>query len=160
MATEHIVFKGKCKWFRPNAINNWGKWSHQLYLDGAELERFRNLGLKNKLSNDEDGWYTTFSRPNQKEVISKYGERRVIAFNAPQVIDKDGQPCQHVQVGNGSDISTTIEVYTYTFAGKPGKACRWLSSRIDNLIPFVNEERTPEEAKAVAALVKEPAHTW
>lgn len=149
--TDYVNFQGKARWFKPQQPNQWNKWSHDLILTPESLETFRELqisqkdvdkltgkevtisGILNKLKKDEDGYYTTFSRPASKEYKGK-----IRGFEPPIVLQADGKtPLIGVLVGNGSDITTTCECYTYPAPGGGyGRALRWYSSRIDNLVPF------------------------
>lgn len=162
---EYIFLQGKVKWFRQNAPDQKydpPRWNHVMYPNDESLEKIRKLqseGVKNVVKMDDDGSYLTLARPCYKDYIDKgTGGKKRMTFDAPPVLDANGIPCQNVLVGNGSDVTTKMEVYTHT---KPGggkaKAMRWESSRIDNLIPF---EKTgdflPKEELAIKNLDKQP----
>jgi hypothetical protein len=165
MVIEYVFLSGKTKWFRPHMPNQWHKYEHQLYLSGEELEKFRKLqestantqGVKNQLKKDEDGYYVRLTRPASKEIKGK-----VVGFNPPLVYMADGvTPLVGVMVGNDSDVTTKLEKYRYPIpaqSGKYGIALRWLSTRVDNLVPFDGNNTTlPEhESYASAGLKEQP----
>lgn len=165
MVTEYVYLSGKTKWFRPHAPNQYHKYEHILYLNGEELEKFRKLqdstpqvqGIKNTLKKDDDGYYVRLTRPASKEIKGK-----IVGFNPPLVYMADGTtPLVGVNVGNGSDVTTKLEKYRYPIpaqSGKYGTALRWLSSRIDTLVPFDgNRGQIPEhEEYATAGLKDQP----
>lgn len=146
--SKFLFLKGKTKWFRPHQPDQWNKWKHVLYPDPESLELIRELmtskegvqGIKNILKKDEDGYCLTISRDASKMI-----KGRVVGFTPPEVLDgsktlEDGSnpPLKNELVGNGSDIVTKIEYYTYKLIGSEGRgsAIRWISSRVDNLVPF------------------------
>ena len=164
MANEYVFLKGKTKWFRANQPDSYGNWKHQLWLDGPSLEKFRELqttksgvqGIKNVLQKDDDGYYVTIRRPQQKLIRGK-----VVGFAPPEVLDgsktlPDGTnpPLRDVIVGNGSDIVTKIEVYSHPIpGGGRAKAVRWMSSRIDNLVPYEGrKDFTEDEERLVKGI--------
>jgi len=151
--TRIYFIQGKCKWFRNKTVNQWDKYSHQLYPDQKGMEILRELqaeGMKNVIKKDDDGWYINFGRPVVKETAS--GKK--IGFEPPEVFDKDGVPFDGL-VGNGSDITTKIEVYPYDFKGNKGIGVRWVSSRVDNLVPYEMDRDASEETKDAARGLKD-----
>lgn len=155
---EIVYLKGKAKWahrlFQPDLEFN--KWSTVLYPDKESLEKIRDLqaeGVKNVLKKDDDGYYTTFSRPTQKLMKGK-----VVAFTPPVVTDKDGQPFTD-PIGNGSDITIKLEVYQHgTPGGGKAKAARLMAVRVDNHVPFEQErDFTDEQMGLVSGLNEQPA---
>jgi len=162
--TEFVYLQGKTKWFRHSAPNQWGNWSHELYLDTPSLEKFRSLqestegvsGIKNQLRKDDDGYFVTLRRPAEKQL--RTGQKR--GFAPPEVFMADGvTPLRGVLVGNGSDVTTKIEVYQHFVPGGSGKAkaIRWLSSKIDNLVPFENtRDANEDEQRSAKGLADQP----
>jgi len=168
MANVNFVYlQGKTKWFRHSAPNKFGNWSHDLYLDPTSLEKWKELqensedvqGIKNRLKRDEDGDFVTLRRPVEKQM--RTGKK--VGFAPPEVFMADGvTPLRGVLVGNTSDITTKLEVYQHFIPGtkdKKAKAIRWLSSKVDNLVPFENtgEDLTENEQRASKGLDKQPA---
>jgi hypothetical protein len=162
MATKYVFIQGKAKWFKAQTPNKFGNWSHDIYLNDASLKQIQELketkgeteGIKNILKKDDDGYFMTFNRPQQKMVRGK-----VVGFAAPEVLDKENKRMYDVLVGNGSDITSKLEYYTYNKpagAGK-GSAVRWASTRVDNLIPFETQrDFTEEQQAAVRGLEQQP----
>ena len=158
--SEYIYVQGKVKWFRHEKADlEFRKWSHDMYLNPESLEKIKALkerGLKNVIKKDDDGYYTRFSRPTDKLIRGK-----VIGFAPPDIFMSDGvTPMRNVNVGNGSDVTTKLEIYEHrTPSGGKSVAARWVSSRIDNLVPFDGRKGdfTDEEALAAEGLDEQPA---
>lgn len=155
--TQYINFSGKAKWVRVFAPNQYDKWSLDLYLKREDIDRYRDLKTKNKIKKDEEGEYITMSRPIK--VIRKGKDIPVLP---PTVTDKDGTPIVNTNIGNGSDVTVTLEYYSYKPPGKtiPEYACRLLAVRVDNLIPFATDSYNETELRATAELKKTPPPTW
>lgn len=154
--TEFVYIQGKVSWFRPKIPNKWNKWSVQIHPNEKGLEIIRDLqaqGAKNQLKKDDDGYYASFSRPVTKETSTG----RILSFKPVEVFDKDGNPFDG-NVGNGSDATIKLEVYPHaTPGGGKAKAIRWVSARIDNLIPFEKDrDLNAEEKDAAEGLDKQP----
>lgn len=154
--TEFKYLQGKVAWFRSDVPNNWNKYSCQLHPDAKSLEIIRELqarGLKNTLKKDEDGYFINVSRPVTKE----FSSGKIITFTPVEVFDKEGVPF-HGSVGNGSDATLKIEVYEHsTPGGGKAVAARWVSARIDNLVPFnPGTDMTAGEAEAHKGLGEQP----
>jgi hypothetical protein len=154
--SEYIFIQGKVKWFRHKVPNKWNKWSVQIHPNDAGLEKIRELqgeGVKNTLKKDEDGYYASFSRPVTKETSTG----KILSFKPVEVFDIDGNPFDG-NVGNDSDATLKLEVYSHaTPGGGKAKAVRWVSARIDNLVPFEKDRDLNEEEKAAAeGLDKQP----
>lgn len=176
-ATEYVEFQGKARWFKPQAPNQWGRWSHELILTPDSLEKFRELqlstkwtnkegkevtvnGILNKLKKDEDGYFTSFSRPVNKEIKGK-----LRGYEPPKVFQADGKtPLFGIMVGNGSDITTCCEMYTYNVPGgngSRGRALRWFSTRVDNLVPFeMDRDFEDRDHQAVKYLARTQAEKY
>lgn len=155
--TEPQYFKGKIHWCRHLTPNEWGKWSHVLYLDEESLAKFRKLqteGVKNVLKKDDDGYSITLSRPTQVMFNNK-----IQGLQPPQMMLPDGSPLPATtRVGNGSDVTTKMHVYSHRVpGGGQAKAMRWEATRIDNLVPFDKEKDfPPEQAKQRSGLQEQP----
>src|SRR5258705_1439900 len=140
--TEFVYVKGKAKWFKhitPDEFRGKTTWKHTIYLDEQSLEKVRQLqseGVKNVLKKDDDGYYTSFSRPTKivwKD--KKTGEDKAMPLDSPVVRLKNSNAQYTGPVGNGSDIETKLEVYTH---GVPGggkaKTAKLLATRIETLV--------------------------
>jgi len=154
--TQFIFIQGKVSWFKNKTANFWNKYSVQIHPIPEDLEKIRELqgqGLKNLIKKDEDGYYVNLSRP----VSKTYQSGKILSFAPPEVFDKDGQP-YYGDVGNGSDATLKIEVYQHqTPGGGLAKAARWVSARIDNLVPYDRErDLTEEQKKSAEGLAEQP----
>lgn len=149
---EEVYLKGKAKWanrlFVPDI--EYKKWSLSLYPDAVSLETIRDLqaqGVKNVVKKDEDGYHVNLGRPTEKVMRGK-----VVAFSPPVVLDKDGAPFAG-PIGNGSDVTVKMEVYSHgTPGGGKAKAMRLSSVRVDNLVPFEKSDFTDEEQEQVEGM--------
>lgn len=154
--SEYIYIQGKVKWFRPKVPNKWNKWSVQIHPNDKGLEIIRELqsqGCKNQLKKDEDGYFANFSRPVTKETSTG----KILSFKPVEVFDRDGNPFDG-NVGNDSDVTLKLEVYSHaTPGGGKAKAIRWVSAKIDNLVPFESTRDLNEyEKEAAEGLDKQP----
>ena len=85
MATTEYVFEGKVKWCKvyPGQVNKWGRLTLNFYpKDTKTRTAIRDLGLRNGLNEDEDGFFYTFS----KKLDDKMHPHPII------VVDADGKP--------------------------------------------------------------------
>ena len=75
----------------------------------------------------------------------------------PEIVNADGSPLEGVAIGNGSDATMKLEVYSHgTPGGGRAKAARWAALRIDNLIPFNRDTDYPDQdRKAVSEGLRE-----
>lgn len=132
--TEYIILQGKCKWVKPVSPDKYGNWSMVLYPNQESYNKLLELkqrGLKSEIKKDEDGYNITLRRPQQKVYAGK-----VKGFAPPQIVGPDGNPFPAL-IGNGSDVTVKIEVFSYKApTGSTGIAARWLALRVDNLIPY------------------------
>lgn len=136
---EFVQIKGKVNWFKylkPEEYKGKETWSHVIYPDQESLDKIRDLqaqGMKNVLKKDEDGYHIKFSRPSKLMVRGEWKQ-----LEPPLVLATDGKTQITDPVGNGSDVTTKLEVYEHNVPGsaKKAKAARWLSSRVDNLVPI------------------------
>lgn len=164
-ATEYKFIKGKLSWVKTQTPNEWGKWTVTIHPEEKSLEIIRDLqgeGVKNVLKKDEDGYFTTFSRPTQMMIKGK-----VIGLAPPELLIPDGvddlgkprtKPLTGVLVGNGSDGVVKLEVYSHrTPGGGKAKAARLLSIMIHNLIPFeLKRDFSAGQQEAVDGLAEVP----
>lgn len=154
--SEYIYIKGKVSWFRPKIPDQWNNWSTQIHPDPESLEKIREIqaaGAKNQVKKDDDGYYTRIKRPVTKE--TKTG--KILSFKPVEVFDNEGKPYDG-PVGNGSDATLKIEVYTHgTPGGGEAKAMRWESARIDNLVPFnPDSDYNDDQKKGAEGLMSQP----
>jgi hypothetical protein len=149
-----VYLTGKAKWFKHNHANKFGDYSHDIYLTDdsrAKLEELKKGksgvdGVRNQIKHDEDGYYVSIRRPQSKTIRGK-----VVGFAPPEVLSRDGKSLANLLVGNGSDITTKCEYYSYKkpFGEGRGSAIRWNSTRVDNLVPFEPRRDFDEDQAAL-----------
>lgn len=154
MGTTTITFRGKALYCQPwpsqvdkeyedpDSVRG-GNWSTKLIVDDDNLKLFNALGAKAKTKRvDElkktegledyiDSKFLTFRRYEYVD----YGKGKE-ALGAPEV---SGVP-EGTAIGNLSDVSVTVDVYPYTYKGKPGVAIRWVSLHVDDLVEYKKPE--------------------
>lgn len=144
---EFIYIKGKVSWVRNITPNQWDKWSITVHPDAEGLEAIRDLqaqGIKNVIKKDEEGYYCAFSRPTSVTIRKGF----TTGVTPPEVVDADGNPMENTPIGNGSDGTVKLEIYSHpTPTGGRAKAARWAALRIDNLIPFNRDTDYPDPAR-------------
>lgn len=160
MATEYKYVQGKAKWAKLQQPDEWGKWKIVLYPNPESLEMIRDLqaqGIKNVIKKDEDGYYTTFSRPTSIQAKGK-----VVGLAPPEVLEADGKTVFKNLIGNGSDVTLKLEVYQHgTPGGGKAKAARLMSIRVDNLVPFeMKRDFDDNQKELVDGLDKQPAQLF
>lgn len=143
--SEDVYVKGKVSWVKAVTPNDWDKWTVTLHPDAESLEVIRELqadGIKNRMKKDDDGYFIQFSRPTTIEL--RKGVKTGVT--PPEVVDSNGAPLEGVAIGNGSDATVKLEVYSHpTPGGGRAKAARWAALRIDNLIPFNRDTDYPDQ---------------
>lgn len=160
MAAEFVDIHGKLMFLHALSFNKFEKWSVTIAPTAESLEVIRDLqaqGVKNVMKKDENNTYfISFNRDPTKLIRGK-----VVAFAAPKVVDKLGQPYTG-GVGRDSDVTVRLDVYQHgTPSGGKSKAARFDSIRIDNLVPYeIDRDLPPSEAEAVKDLVNAPAPLW
>jgi hypothetical protein len=149
MATKRINLTGVTEWCKPwpGQIDReyedpdngkGGNWNMVLVLDEPSIRLFSAIGAKTKL---KDGNKLTLRRYERASALGDLG--------APTVTGVDeGTP-----IGNGSTATVGIDVYDYEFKGRPGKALRWVSVHVDNLVVYQRPEDQARPAPAVAVPV-------
>ena len=165
--TKHISVKGKCKWAHVTRLNRYDAWSIELWPLPDDLEVIRDLqaqGLKNVLKKDEEGYNIRFKRDPKREIRLRTGELKTLIFAPPTVTMSDGSPLPSgSSIGNGSDVTVLLEVYTHgTPGGGKAVAARLEGVRVDNLIPFepARDYETDEERERAAEVAGQPEHRW
>ena len=154
--TNQVYIQGKVHWVHAVNTNKFGDWSFQIYPDTKSLEIIRDLqskGLKNVLKKDDDGYYIQFKRPVKIKVKGKDQP-----LNKPTIVDREGKPIDGVAIGNGSDATAKLSVYSHpTPSGGRAVAARWESMRIDNLVEFNRDTDFPKDVRGqVDGLEQQP----
>lgn len=159
---EEVFLKGIFKWtkhLRPDMTFPPGKWSTNIYLEGTELEKFREWqadGIKNNLKKDEDGWYAALNR--KCSIETKGG--KIVGLEPPFVFrEENGNKIPITDlVGNGS--TGIAKCILWEFNPTPqikGKALRWESLRIDNLVPYSPANDFPDQGESLKTYDKQEA---
>lgn len=156
--TEYHYLQGKIMWCKHTAPDPWGNWKVTLYPNEESKLKIAELkarGLRNVMKLDDDGENMTFRRPQQKMIRGK-----VVGLAPPEIVDKNGDKMRDILVGNGSDGTVKLEVYTFDppTGGPKGLAARWLSLRVDNLVPYdgVKKDFDETQQRAVSGLAEQP----
>lgn len=134
MATKYIDIKGRCKWakvWKPD--QKYKKYSIDLCPDAESKELLKTLGLQNKYKMVEGEEYITFRRDPNQSVFK--GDDRVPA-GAPQVLGVD----PNVDIGNGSDVTVRIAVYSYDNSYGKGTGSRLEKVMVNNLVEYKPNE--------------------
>lgn len=157
---EHIYLSGKCKWCRTQTPDEYFKWKITLWPDAESMVKVNKLkeeGIKNILKKDEDGYYITFNRPTS---VMRKG--KVVGMEPPIVLNKEGTAPLMELVGNGSDVTVKLEIYGGKVPTGMGsyKAARFLSVRVNNLVPFQRDSFNEGEQKAVKGLAEQPEQVF
>ena len=156
--SDHVYIQGKISWVKyvtPDPTYN--KWSCTIHPNDKGIEDIRELqtqGVKNQWKKDEDGYYIAFSRPSERKIKGK-----IIGMTPPVVLNSEGVPMDGVAIGNGSDGTLKLEIYSHpTPSGGKAKAARWASLKVDNLIPFNKDTDFPDPSMKdqVAGLDEQP----
>jgi len=160
--SDTVYIQGKVSWVKyvtPDPMYN--KWSLQVHPNAEGIETIRELqtqGVKNQFKKDEDGYYINFSRPTERKIKGK-----IIGMTPPVVLNSEGVPLDGVAIGNGSDGTVKLEIYSHpTPSGTKAKAARWAGLKIDNLVPFNKDTDFPDPAQKEQAegLDEQPQQIW
>lgn len=148
MATQYISFRGKAHYCKPYEAQidrgfedkdegTFANWNTGLILDDATLIAYKALGL-NQVKIKE-GNIVTFKR---QEFKKDYKTGELEALGAPRVTIPDGA-VEGAAIGNGSDISVSIEVYDYQYKNRPGRAARWNAVTVHELVEYAKPVAKP-----------------
>ena len=87
--TEWYFLTGKGSWVSPHKINQWGKYSMKLYPNAESLALLLQLqkdkGIKNKIEQDDDGWWVRLNRPSELKLRTG----KLVGMNPPEVNNRD-----------------------------------------------------------------------
>lgn len=164
MNSEDVLLKGKVSWVRMVQPNKYDKWSLTLHPDTESLNIIRDLqgdGVKNVVKKDDDGQYfLQISRPTTVEL--RKGVKQ--AVTPPIITHLDGRPMEGVAIGNGTDGTVIVEVYSHPVPNteKRAKAMRLSGLKIENLVPFEIKEDygNPQQSAQAVKLAAEPVQMW
>jgi hypothetical protein len=147
MATKRITLSGTTEWCKPWAFqidrefedpdnNRGGNYSMTLVLDEPSIRLFSALGAKAKL---KDGSKLTLRRYER----SPMGDLGPVEVSGVE---------EGTHIGNGSTATVDVDVYDYTFKGRPGKALRWVSVDVSELVVYVKPDDVARPAVGVPAV--------
>lgn len=110
---------GACRWAKvgngtPATFDEFkGKksWAISVELDKEGRKQVRELGLKLKLHEDNEGrFWVNFRRPFEKN----FG-KGVEQLSPPEVFDQEGRDYSKILIGNESNVTVKIQTYQTTF---------------------------------------------
>lgn len=107
-----------------------GVYSLDLYVEGAELEKLKKLGVK--INHSEDG---DFVKPKRKDSILKDGE--TIKLGPPPVVGPDGKTPFTENIGNGSKVAAMVTVTEF----KGTKSIKLSALQVIEHIPYEGLKR-------------------
>ena len=133
MSKAEFKFSGKAAWLGRKP-NKWGKYAFNFYpRTAADRKAVKDTGIKNKVQED-DG-----SKSGVEGLF--YVFRSDILF---PIISPDGAPVSDM-IGNGSDITVTLEVEQFNSPEHgPQARSRVQSVTIDNLVRYEKKETQAE----------------
>lgn len=139
MATRYVDLTGECKWakvWKPDS--KYDKYSLDLCPDEASRKIIDGLGLKSSFKTDAQTGkeYMSFRRdPNATVFVSK--DTRGPA-GAPKVLGID----QDVPIGNGSDVTVRLAVYSYDNKFGKGTGSRLEMVKVNKLVEYEAKSET------------------
>jgi len=139
-----VYLQGKILWAnsvfnKDTKFDEDGVWKATVALDDPSLDVLSNSGLRLQVKETEDGNVVNFRR---KCVSVFKGER--VTMDPIDVVDADGNKLTG-GIGNGSDVTVKVEVYTSKF----GMGHRLEAVRVDTLIPYEGENNEVVSADGV-----------
>jgi hypothetical protein len=142
MASKTVTLKGKVKWAYTTRLDNFGNYSIKLYPTEESLNLFHTLKLKNGVKEDEDGKFITLRRPPQKKIGKK-----IVDFGPPKVF-LGGEKFEEI-IGDGSDVTVDLEVYSYGDKGDnpygAGVGSRLEAITVDYVVPYVKKDGSSKD---------------
>lgn len=113
-----------------------GNWSTCLVVDDDTIKLFKATGTKAKVKRIEDFKKT----PDGFSVEDKFLTFRRYEKLSNQTIISDGVLVYGVDpgtfIGNGSDVTLEVEVYSTAYNDKPIVGMRWVSVTVDKLVRY------------------------
>ena len=146
MATEHYIFRGKAVYpmlVKPDNFHGVEFWKIGLKMDepSAALYKRSGLSLKKRTfeDNEELSPYIVFRR---NKIMKMKGKE--IELDPPHI---EGWDPSEVQLGNGSQVEITVEVYDTSYGNK---GHRLMSVKAIDVVPFEGKSsqivvHTPDE---------------
>lgn len=124
------VLSGKSHWAAIASPNTTFEpvWSIDVALEGSELEKAKQLGLKIKNKGDDRGDFVSIKR--------KVNRRDGSENNAPALVDSQKRDMGQTLVGNGSDVNVLFKTYDWEYAGNKGVGADLQKVQVVNLVPY------------------------
>ena len=124
------VLSGKSHWAAIATPNTTFEpvWSIDVALEGAELEKAKQLGLTIKNKGDDRGDFVSIKR--------KVNRRDGSENSAPTLVDSQKRDMGQTLIGNGSDVNVLFKTYDWEYAGKKGIGADLQKVQVVNLIPY------------------------
>lgn len=127
MPSQYVKFTGKCEWAQLQKPDpKYDNYKITVYLDGANLDKFKKTGLQLEPKTTEQGVCVTFRRPSKKLIKSE-----LVEFGPPKLSGDEGK-----LVGNGSTVEVDVVVYDTI----KGKGHRLEAVKVLNLVEYVRPD--------------------
>lgn len=122
------TFSGPCRWAKVYTPDEkYGpKYSIEVQLNDAELEKYKDAGCMGNPSKDGEGYYT-FRRT--KTLLTRKG--KVLENGPPAVVDADGNAFT-APIGNGSEVTVKVE----TYATEKGMGTKLIAVQVDKHVEY------------------------
>lgn len=124
------VLSGKAHWASISSPNSTFEpvWQVDLAVEGAELEKAKEMGLTIMNKNDDRGEFVRIKR----KVYRKDGSKN----KSPILKDSKNHVLSEVNVGNGSDVRVLFKSFDWEYAGKKGIGADLQAMQVINLIEY------------------------
>ena len=137
MATRYVDLKGKAKWakvWKPDT--KYDKYSIDLCPDEERRKIIDELGLKSSFKTDSVSGeeYMSFRRDPNHTIFTGKDTRGPAGAPTVMGVDKD------TPIGNGSDVTIRLAVYSYDNKFGKGTGSRLEKILVNTLVPFEAKE--------------------
>jgi hypothetical protein len=124
------VLSGKAHWASISSPNSTFEpvWQVDLAVEGAELEKAKEMGLTIMNKDDDRGSFVRIKR----KVYRKDGSKN----KSPILKDSKNHVLSEVNVGNGSDVRVLFKSFDWEYAGKKGIGADLQAMQVINLIEY------------------------
>lgn len=144
-----VKFKGKALYCKPwpdqidrefsnpdEPRDRGGNWSTGLVVDDDGIKLFKATGTKAKVKRVEDlkTLPTAFTEEDKFITFRRYEKLSNQTIIEAGVLVYGVDPGTFI--GNGSDVTLEVEVYSTEYNSKPIVGMRWVSVTVDNLVPY------------------------
>ena len=128
------VLSGKSYWATISSPNTTFEpvWQIDLAVEGAELEKAKEMSLTIMNKDDDRGSFVRIKR--------KVNRRDGSTNKAPTLKDSKNHVLTNVAVGNGSDVRVLFKTFDWEYAGKKGTGADLQAVQVVNLIEYDSGE--------------------